>query len=295
MALRRRTARIRADLPAMQLLAARHPGCATHATDLPYRLSWEGDADDVAGVLWEEDGRLVGWAVWLPGNWGMECAADPAHAAALYPEMLAWSADRAAEFAASRSEPTPHWWVYARSQDAARIAALEAAGFEQRDWHNVRFERSLAEEPPAPVPPEGFTVRPLAGEAEVPAYVAVHRAAFNSTYMTEPRRRRTLSAPGYRPDLDLVAVAQDGRVVAFAVLWLGPDGEGQFEPVGTHPDFQRRGLARALLLEGMRRLRAAGATRAAVETDHNRRAAPELYGSLMTRAAYTTLPFTKAL
>ena len=129
----------------------------------------------------------------------------------------------------------------------------------------------------------------------MPAYVAVHRAAFNSAYMTEAWRLRTLAAPGHHPDLDLVATSPGGRVVAVAIVWLGPDGEGQFEPVATHPDFQRRGLARALLLEGMRRLRAFGATRAAVETDQGRRAAPELYGSLMERAPFTTLPYAARL
>jgi GNAT superfamily N-acetyltransferase len=34
----------------------------------------------------------------------------------------------------------------------------------------------------------------------------------------------------------------------------------EFEPVGTHPDYRRRGLARAMLLHGMHRARASGAT-----------------------------------
>jgi hypothetical protein len=91
--------------------------------------------------------------------------------------------------------------VHARSDDHARIAALDAAGFERRDWRDLRFERLLADEPPRPMPPEGFALRALDGAAEVPAYVAVHRAAFSSAYMNEAWRLRTLSAPGYRADL----------------------------------------------------------------------------------------------
>jgi GNAT superfamily N-acetyltransferase len=34
----------------------------------------------------------------------------------------------------------------------------------------------------------------------------------------------------------------------------------EFEPVGTHPDYRRRGLARSMLLHGMHLARAAGAT-----------------------------------
>jgi ribosomal protein S18 acetylase RimI-like enzyme len=41
---------------------------------------------------------------------------------------------------------------------------------------------------------------------------------------------------------------------------------GVFEPVCTHPDHQRRGLARALMLEGMRRLRDLGTLTACVDT-----------------------------
>ena len=49
-----------------------------------------------------------------------------------------------------------------------------------------------------------------------------------------------------------------GLLARDAVL---PDEDpAEFEPVGTHPDHRRRGLARALLLHGMRLARAAGAT-----------------------------------
>jgi mycothiol synthase len=294
--LRRRAARIASDLPSMQRLAARYPARATHSTDLPYRLTAHGTVDELDALLWEDErGALAGWAIWVPGWWGVDCAVDPAHAAALYPEVLAWGDDRAAAFARGRAEPTPHWWMYARDDDPDRIAALDAGGFKSADWHNVHFERRLAEEPPAPAVPDGFVLRPLGGEAEVPAYVAAHRVAFDSTYMNEAWRLRTLRAPGYRPELDLVVAGPDGRVAAFAIVWLGPAGEGQFEPVGTHPAFSRLGLGRALLLEGMRRLRAAGATHAVVETDTGRVGARALYTSVMEQSRHTTLPYMKEL
>ncbi len=52
---------------------------------------------------------------------------------------------------------------------------------------------------------------------------------------------------------------------------------GGFEPVGCHPEHRRRGLARALLCEGMRRLAALGATVAHVRSWWKGQGGTELY------------------
>ena len=57
-----------------------------------------------------------------------------------------------------------------------------------------------------------------------------------------------------------MAVAPDGTFAAYAaVCWDSCNRRGTFEPVCTHPDHRRRGLAKALMLEGMRRAQALGA------------------------------------
>ncbi len=46
----------------------------------------------------------------------------------------------------------------------------------------------------------------------------------------------------------------DGELVAFCTLWLDPvTRTGYFEPCGTDPDHQRKGLGKAVMLEAMRR------------------------------------------
>jgi mycothiol synthase len=227
---------------------------------------------------------------------GVELAAHPAHATALGPEVLAWGEAHARALPAAEGA-RPSWWVSARADDPELIALLAAAGFRPARWTAWRYERALDDPLPAPTLPDGFVLRPLDGAAEVPAYVDAHRAAFGSTYMTAAWRGQILRVPGYVPDLDLVAAAPDGRVAAFAILWLGPAvagrREGQFEPVGTRPEFRRRGLARALLLEGMRRLRAAGATHALVETEDVREAANGLYRSVLCDSGVRTRYYGK--
>jgi ribosomal protein S18 acetylase RimI-like enzyme len=59
--------------------------------------------------------------------------------------------------------------------------------------------------------------------------------------------------------------APDGTMAASAIMWLDEANmTAEFEPVGTHPGYRRRGLARAMLLHGMHRARAAGAMRMTV-------------------------------
>ena len=48
----------------------------------------------------------------------------------------------------------------------------------------------------------------------------------------------------YRADLDCVVEAPDGSLVAYCLAWLDDANRvGELEPVGTHPDYRRRGLA----------------------------------------------------
>jgi predicted N-acetyltransferase YhbS len=62
-------------------------------------------------------------------------------------------------------------------------------------------------------------------------------------------------APDYRPDLDLVALAADGTPACMVGLWYDRyNSWGVLEPVGTNAAYRKRGLARALIGEGMRRL-----------------------------------------
>ena len=77
--------------------------------------------------------------------------------------------------------------------------------------------------------------------------------------------RNVQRAPLYRRDLDLVAVAPDGELAAFGAVWFDDvTRTAAFEPVGTHPAHQRKGLGKALMAEGLRRAARLGATLATV-------------------------------
>lgn len=145
--------------------------------------------------------------------------------------------------------------------DTERVEALRAAGFAIDGEPMPLFSRSTAGAHAGAV--DGFEIRPLAGESEADARADAARLAFNSTLDIDAHRARYRSfmrSPAYVRERDIVAVdAATGAIAAFAIHWVDEElSLAQFEPVGTHPDYQRRGLARAVLLDSIARLNTRG-------------------------------------
>ncbi len=56
-------------------------------------------------------------------------------------------------------------------------------------------------------------------------------------------------------------MAPDGTYAACCIVWHDEVNRvGHLEPLGTHPDYRRMGLATQIQFEGMRRLQTLGAT-----------------------------------
>jgi ribosomal protein S18 acetylase RimI-like enzyme len=219
----------------------------------------------------------------------------------LDPQILKW-ADEQAQKIMDTPSGHPAWFVTVLASQTERIRDLEQAGFASQSnvgddsWTQVLMEHTVPTHEELPLP-EGFTIRPLNGLAEVQAYVDLHQSVFQSKNMTLEWRKRTLQRPEYIPDLDLVAVAPDGQFAAFCICWLAKDmnGEvgGQIEPLGVHADFRKLGLGRSILLEGVKQLRAKGAQRIFVQTDNYRDAAFKLYESAGFRVLHEILMYRK--
>jgi ribosomal protein S18 acetylase RimI-like enzyme len=160
------------------------------------------------------------------------------------------------------------------SDDPARAALLSAHGFQPSGQRSLRLVRDLSEALPAANLPEGFKFRSLYGVEEAPAAVNLHRVAFGTTYLTVEDRLVWMRDPDYDPGLDLVVEAPDGHLAGYVYCIIHPNEtsangrqEGMTDPLAVHPDYQGRGLARSLLLEGMRRLKERGAGLAVLGTN----------------------------
>jgi mycothiol synthase len=150
--------------------------------------------------------------------------------------------------------------------------------FSERGYARSRFLaehmrlRFLSQPIPDFVPEGGYTVRALGDESELPArswlsWKAFHPDEPDEKYQGWEWYKNVQRVPLYRRDLDIVAAAPDGELAAFCTVWFDDiTRTAVFEPVGTHPSHQKRGLGKAVMSEGLRRAQRLGATLATVSS-----------------------------
>jgi GNAT superfamily N-acetyltransferase len=162
-------------------------------------------------------------------------------------------------------------WVHA--QDEAAKSLFIQRGYERSRWKAEHMRRRSMTQPiPAAAPAPGYTIRALGDESEHPArswlsWKVFHPDEPDEKYEGWQWYRNVQRVPLYRRDLDLVAVAPSGELAAFCTAWFDDVTRiVVFEPVGTHPDHQQRGLGKAVMAEALRRAQWYGATLATVSS-----------------------------
>lgn len=250
-----------------QTNAGLHPGDFAHRL---YNVNRNFQPSEIVR-LWEDDrGTLLGWMMLYPRFSDFDFQAIPDEA--LMTEMLAW---------AEQNLKAEEVGTDVFGSDVTRRRFLEQHGYQatgEAVYHLTA--RSLAAPISDPSLPAGFTIRSAAGVHEAGRLAEVHAGAFGSSWTPESYAA-VMQTPGYHLENELVVVAPDGRFAAFCVLWFDPIRKtGLFEPVGVHADFQRRGLGRALMLAGMRRMVAARMDTALVGHEVENPASTGLYHGL---------------
>ncbi|WP_437374121.1 GNAT family N-acetyltransferase [Inquilinus limosus] len=271
---------------------------------------WAKDFDALSPFwrhrLWFVDGRLAAWGwVHLPyrvprsdGTFREAKAANllwQAHPdrPELLTGILDWYDDVAGDV--DRLLTVQSADVQAQATVAAHGYAFDAeAGSDDGSW--VQFNVRELTDVPDPVLPEGFRFL-AAGDVSVADAVKAHREAWHPSSLTEAAFERVRRTWPYRADLHALIEAPDGTLAATAIIWLDESTRtAEFEPVGTHRDFRRRGLGTALQLHGMHLARAAGANRMLVAClgAPAHPAARNLYTGVGFRALTRDLPQIKA-
>lgn len=236
---------------------------------------WAKDVDALAPFwrhrMWFVDGKLAAWGwAYLPYRIprGDGQVRESKEATLIWqthpdrPELLAgildWYddvADGADRLLTVQSADVPAQAIVA----AHGYVFDEDAGSDSGSWS--QFNMRELTDLPEPVLPEGFRFL-SAADVTVADAVKAHREAWHPSGFTETAFERVRRTWPYRADLHVLVQAPDGTLAATAIIWLDEATQtAEFEPVGTHRDFRRRGLGTALQLHGMHRAKAAGATR----------------------------------
>jgi mycothiol synthase len=180
-------------------------------------------------------------------------------------------------------------WVMAMEGDRVRREVLMRRGYTRQAPVGCDHRRPMSGPIPDVPLAAGYSIRSLSGPEDLPARSWVSWRAFHPEAPAEEYNgwewyRNVQRAPLYRQELDLVAVAPDGAFASFCTIWYDEvTGTAYYEPVGTAPEHQRRGLGRAVMMEGLRRLKDLGAVLAAVGS-----AAPH------ARAFYNSIGFVES-
>ena len=293
------------DLKEMQAVLTAGRQAANHAYYVhPGDLSWwlfytDENLLDTRVCLWEWNSTLAGWSMLSTSSRTFDVFVRPEfHGRALEAKIKLWAEESQTSHLRNLSGiDIRTMWV--SENDRSRIQWLEMRGFQPNPKGMFLMQRSLGSDLPDIQMPPGFQVRSVTGEGELHLRAEVSHAAFGSDKPFELYRQRMLRfmrSPVYQPELDLVTVSPEGRFASFCILWTDPLSHiGLFEPVGTHPDFQGRGLGKAVLSYGLHRLHDLGMTHASVCVETDNLPATRLYESMGFRTSCRLFTYEKPL
>ena len=262
-----------------------HPGCLDWDTHRP-----PDEQENQRNLrLWERTGAgqpaLAAWAICSRHGGTFDLFVShtlygtPAHETVM-DEYLAWATLRARELGLKHLSP---FWAFEYDTVLERMARARGFAVLQADPAPPLFERPL-DDLPALRLPDGFTVQGVSNLDDGRLRAQVTYGAFGSRNDWDAYwsvYARFMDSAVYDGQRDLFVRSPDGRGAAACTIWFDPvNAVGLFEPVATHPDFQGRGLGKAVMTEGLRRMRAAGMRRAILGLDPNNLAARALYTSL---------------
>jgi ribosomal protein S18 acetylase RimI-like enzyme len=233
------------------------PRVENHVGDVAWqRFQHAGREDEWRIKIWEEAGEPVAWG-WVRRASMLQHEIHPRHRGwELHHELLDW-------FEAEVEGEEPR--TSSLSTDAERLDLLRSRGYEvdSESTEFVYHARELSELT-EPTVPEGYRLRTVEPD-DLQQRVEIHQIVWAPSRVTVESFTGVQAAWPYRPDLDCVVEAPDGAFAAYCLAWLDPDNRvGELEPVGTHPDHRRRGLASAVCRFALHRLREEGAERAIV-------------------------------
>jgi len=247
--------------------------------------------------LWDAGESLLGWCLLTPDGGFLDVFVHPdERGSSLEEAIFAWSENRLTRLAPDLEQISSMW---VRESDRVRADLFHRRGYAASPAFTLYLTRPLTDlEPPVQLPP-GFALRCIEGPHEAQRRAAAAHAAFASALPIDHHRRRYESfmrSPVYDRTRDLVVIAPDGRVASFCIIWIDDVNKvGLFEPVGTPPEFQGRGLGTSLFQLALERLVELGMRAAIVCPNGDNPRAIQLYESQGFKIEHRLLLYSKTI
>jgi mycothiol synthase len=214
-------------------------------------------------TIWENaDGKIIAVLNHLGGGELRLHVHPHFRSAKLENEMLAYGEEN---FYAVTEDGKRYVYMPIFEDDTQRQEIAHNRGYrKQSGWgHHYRgkLDSSI---PNAPIP-AGYVIRSMGGVEEYPtrswaSWQAFHNDESDENYDGDYSWYANLqSAPLYRRDLDVVAIAPDENIAAFCTIFFDDFTRSAVTVlVGTSVEHWRRGLGKAVITEGLRRLKEMG-------------------------------------
>lgn len=117
-----------------------------------------------------------------------------------------------------------------------------------------------------PALPDGFVMKSMEDNNDLEKRTIAFAKAFGNYDTKDEVQSHSYvalqRAIDYRKDLDFYIESQKGDIVSFCLIWYDKKNKiGILEPVGTDPDYRRKGFAKATNYEAIRTVKEEGAER----------------------------------
>jgi predicted N-acetyltransferase YhbS len=248
------------------------------AADLQWRWRTPRRSDAIDQLFWiDDEGPVAGVVITEGGSaWGCDLIVVPG--VTTIPLSALWG--RAVEIVDALAIGSVD--VLVDNDDAELVDLLTSSGFVVGEEDGTAWMDAQERADVTPLP-EGFVLVDRAVETTRP-----HPMRHRNGEQVEGRLRQCSL---YDPALDLAVETADGQVGGYALFWFDPVTQvGMLEPMRVEDEYQRRGLARAMLTAGLDRLASRGARR--LKVSYATAAARSLYLGAGFRATSTSTSYS---
>jgi len=230
------------------------------------KLEWQQDFQ-----LWETGDKLIG-VVFFEAPSDAVFISDPAH-----PDLIESMLDRAEAHYREKGNDQP-LMIEAMESNVARSDLMQARGYTLFPGYFIHRHKQLDPNKIEPVNlPPGFSIKPIETNEDRWLYPNAVQSVFNRSVTVE-QDEFLKQTPSYVPELNLLVWSDQHEIAAFCTVWIDPVNHyAEFEPVGTVPSFQKRGLGSALLAHAHNRLRDMGCPLATVQSWSTSEGANKVY------------------